>query len=124
MRTTHGLVMAALSTLAAGRLWSQNAQGSVSISGGSATNVLGETSRALTIAPSLTLTPDPRATVVLDGSGTRFDGQQWSVEAGAAAALRAPLSRFAAATLNVAASSSTSSYDFSYLSAGVIPGIE
>ncbi|MGH7619049.1 MAG: hypothetical protein ACREPM_17655, partial [Gemmatimonadaceae bacterium] len=47
----------------------QQVHGSVTVSGGSATDVAGTTSRALTVAPALALTPDPR---VAFGLGARL----------------------------------------------------
>ena len=114
------LVVAALP----GDIQAQQVQGALSVTGGSATDVLGVTSRAVTLVPSLTILPDPRAAFTINGTATRFDNQQWAAGAGGAAALRAPLGRFAALTLNGGADATTTSYDFSYYTASALPALE
>ena len=57
MRTLSWISVVALATT---RVAAQQVQGSVTVAGGSATDVVGTTSRALTIAPALAITPDPR----------------------------------------------------------------
>jgi hypothetical protein len=99
-------------------------QGKVSVVGGSATDVAGVTSRAMTVAPSLTMTPNRAFALDLAGSATRFDNQQWSVGGGATAAVRAPLGRFAAFTTNGGFAATTTSYDLSYATADALPALE
>ena len=111
-------------TMLPGRLRAQQVQGALSATGGSATDVLGVTSRAVTLVPSLTIVPDPRAAFTINGTATRFDNQQWAAGAGGAAALRAALGRFAALTLNGGADATTTSYDFSYYTASALPALE
>lgn len=106
------------------RVAAQQVQGALSVSGGSSTDVLGITSRAVTVAPSVSIAPDPRALFAFDASATRFDNSQWSAAAGAAAALRAPLGRYAALTLNGGAGATTTSYEFSYRTLTALPALE
>jgi hypothetical protein len=51
-------------------------QRALSVTGGSATEVVGVTSRAVTLVPLLIFVPDPRALFTLDGSATAFDNRQ------------------------------------------------
>jgi Glycogen recognition site of AMP-activated protein kinase len=102
----------------------QQIQGALSVTGGSATDVLGVTSRAVTLVPSLTIVPDPRAAFTLSGNATRFDNRQWAAGAGASAALRFPLGRYAALTLDGGADATKTSYDVSYYTASAIPALE
>jgi hypothetical protein len=96
----------------------------VSLTGGSAPDGAGVTSRAVTLVPSVTVLPDPRAAFLFNGVATRFDNQQWAAGLGAATALRAPLGRYAALTLNANGNATTTSYDFSYYSGSAQPSIE
>src|SRR4051812_28621111 len=102
----------------------QQIQGALSVSGGSSTDVLGITSRAATVAPSVAFAPDPRALFALDASATRFDNSQWSLAGGAATALRAPVGRFAALTLNAGAATTATSYELSYHTLTALPAFE
>src|ERR1051326_4055202 len=71
----------------------QQPQAQITVGGGTATDAVGLTSRAITIAPSLSFAADPRVAFSLGGSGTKFDNQQWSLSALAGTAMRAPLGR-------------------------------
>lgn len=102
----------------------QRTQGQISIVGGTATDVMGVTSSAITVAPSLSITPDPRLNIALGASGTRFNNEQWSLGGGAALAARSPLGGHAALTLNGNAGATGTSYDVSYLTADLIPALE
>ena len=125
MPTRQWISAAALiATALAARVEAQQVQGAVSVTGGSATDVLGVTSRAVTLGPTLSIVPDPRAAFTLSGSATRFDNQQWSLGGGATTALRAPFGRFAALTLDGGASATRTSYHFSYYTASAIPALE
>ena len=125
MRVTRSLSgAAALAVSLSVSVHAQQAQGAISLIGGSATDVMGVTSRAVTLAPSLSVAPDPRLVLGVDASATRYDNQQWSLGAGATGATRAPLGRFAALTLNAGLTGGTTSYDFSYATAGALPAIE
>jgi hypothetical protein len=105
-------------------LSAQQIQGAVSVSGGSATDVLGVTSRAFSVTPSLTIAPDARSAFALQASGTRFNNQQWSLTGGASAAFRAPIGRLFAATLNAGADVTTTSYEFSYHAGSLAPALD
>jgi hypothetical protein len=102
----------------------QQVQAAVSLTGGSATDVVGVTSRAVTLVPSVTIAPDPRVAFLLSANATRFDNQQWAGGVGATTALRAPLGRFAALTLNATGNATKTSYDFSYYTASALPALE
>jgi hypothetical protein len=118
--STAILVAAVLSA----RVDAQQVQGAVSLTGGSATDVLGVTSRAVTLGPALTIVADPRAAFTLSGSATRFDNQQWSMGGSATTALRAPVGRLTALTLDAGANVTTTSYHFSYYTTSAIPALE
>ena len=103
---------------------SQQTQGQIAVVGGTATDVLGIASSAVTVAPSLTITPDPRLSVAVGGSGTRFNNQQWSLGGGATLAARAPIAAHAAFTFNGNAGATGTSYHVSYLTADLLPALE
>lgn len=114
------LLCGALSSQVSG----QHVQGSVSVVGGSATDVRGITSRAVTVSPGLAFTPDPRLVLGIDASATRFDNQQWSLGGGPSVSARVPLSRFAAFTFDGDAAYTRTSYQFSYGTASALPAFE
>jgi hypothetical protein len=103
---------------------SQRVQSGIAVVGGSATDVVGVTSRAFTVSPSLTLVADPRAVFGLEAAGTRFDERQWAVAGGLTSAMRLPLNRFATLALDAAVATTTTSYEVSYRTATAIPSIE
>lgn len=103
---------------------SQQTQGQIAVVGGAATDVLGIASSAVTVAPSLTVTPDPRLSFAIGGSGTRFTDQQWSLGGAATLAARAPLAGHAALTFNGNAGATGTSYNVSYLTADLLPALE
>lgn len=121
MRTLYWISVVAL---AATRVAAQQVQGSVTVVGGSATDVVGTTSRALTIAPALAITPDPRVAFGLAASGTRYDDQRWSLGAQASGAGRIPMGSHAAVSLDAGGGATGTSYDFSYATANALPAIE
>lgn len=122
MRTMLSQSSAMLIALAS-TIQAQRIQTGVSVVGGSATDVVGVTSRAFTIAPAVTLLPDSRVAVGLEAAGTRFDEGQWSLAGGATSALRLPINRFATLALDANGSSTTTSYEVSYRVATAIPSI-
>ena len=124
MHRAHSLRRTAVVLAAAPTLAAQQTQGHLSVVGGTATDVVGLTSRAVTIAPSLTFAADPRLTFSVGASGTRFDNAQWAASGLAAAAARAPLGRFAALTLNASAAGTGTSYNISYVTADAVPAAE
>lgn len=123
-RCTFRFALAVTLLTRAQNVHAQQVQGALAVTGGSATDVLGVTSRAVTLAPSLTFLTDPRAVFGIAGSATQFDNRQWSAGGGATAALRAPFGHFAAVTLDGGANATTTSYDFSYYTASAIPALE
>jgi hypothetical protein len=102
----------------------QQVQGSIAVTGGSATDVRGITSRAMTVTPGVVFTPYPRLAFALTANGTRFDNSQWAAGGGAALSGRAPLGRHAAFTVAGNANVTRTSYDFSYMLGDVVPAIE
>jgi hypothetical protein len=104
--------------------FAQNTQATVSLVGGSATNVLGATSRAITVAPSVSIVPDARVAFGLEAAGTTFDNRQWSAAVGASADTRLAMGRHAALALHAAGNATGTSYDFSYTTANVLPSLE
>jgi hypothetical protein len=114
----------AVAVVLASRATAQQVQGSVTISGGSATDVAGNTSRALTVSPTLSFIPDSRLAFGLGATGTRYDDQRWSVGGQASAAGRLALGSHVAATLNADGGTTTTSYEFSYVTTHLLPGVE
>lgn len=103
---------------------SQQAQGSLSLTGGVATDSRGVTSRALTAVPAVVLLPDPRVALVLDGSGTRFGDSAWSASAEMRVVSRVPLTGHLSFGVDAGAAGVWSSYDFSYRVASAAPLLE
>ncbi len=124
MQATRVVLVVLLYGALSSPLMSQQAQGSVSVVGGSATDIRGITSRAVTVNPAVAFTPDPRIVLGLDATATRFDNQQWSLGGGPSLAARLPLSRFAAVTLDADAGYTNTSYQFSYSTASALPALE
>jgi hypothetical protein len=116
---TSAMVIALASTIEA-----QRVRGGVSVVGGSATDVVGITSRALTVSPSLSLLPDSRVAIGLEAAGTRFDEGQWSLAGGITSVMRLPINSFASLGLDAAGASTTTSYKVSYQTATAIPFVE
>jgi hypothetical protein len=122
--TRRGVGTLALSVALGSHVGAQQVQSSVSVVGGSATNVAGVTSRAVTITPSLSYAPDPRVTLGVDLSGTRYGDAGWSIGGSGSTAARLPLGRFAALAVRADAMATRTSYDFSYLVGNASPTIE
>ena len=116
---TSAILIALASTMQ-----SQRVQSGISVVGGTATDVVGVTSRALTVAPSVSLLPDPRVAIGLEAAGTRFDQGQWSLAGGVASALRLPVNRFATLGLDASGALTTTSYEVSYQTASALPFVE
>ncbi|HEX4685035.1 MAG TPA: glycogen-binding domain-containing protein [Gemmatimonadaceae bacterium] len=124
MITRWTLAVTATLAVAAHGVSAQTMQGSLALSGGSATDAAGLTARAATITPTLTLSPAPDAAFALSASGTRFDNEQWAAASSLGVALRKSLASWARATLDADAGGTTTSYNYSYGTAGVLPALE
>jgi hypothetical protein len=116
-------VAALLLAAATSRLSAQRTAAQVAVGGGSATDVRGVSSSAMTVAPSLALW-SPNAALRLGLSGTSFTGGGWAAGAGAGADLRFPTGRLLALTLNGAASATATSYRTSYSTVSATPALE
>ena len=100
------------------------AQGSASlaINAGTATDITGLGSAALTIAPSLTRVSG-LSSATLGASATKFANDAWS--AGLSAVLSGRTTpRLLSPGIDVALNAATTSYDYSYASADLIPSLE
>ncbi len=106
------------------RAAAQQVQGSVAVSGGSATDVIGTTSRALSVSPLLSIAAASRLRLSLGATGTRYDDQRWSLGGQATAAGRLPIASHLALTTSAGAGATETSYDFSYLTANAAPALE
>jgi hypothetical protein len=96
--------------------------GSIAVNAGTATDVTGVGSSALTIAPSLTRASGSSSTT-LGASATKFANDAWS--AGFAAALSGRAStRIVTPVIDLSLTGATTSYDFSYASADLVPSLE
>src|SRR5262245_14873654 len=104
--------------------YAQPTRASVSLVGGSATDVLGVTSRAITVAPSLSMAPDQRISLDLNVSGTKFDNRQWTAGIGASGDTRLATGRRMTLALHADGSATGTSYDFSYTTATILPSLE
>ena len=106
------------------RAAAQQVQGSLMIAGGSATDVIGTTSRALSVSPMLSIATDSRLRLALGATGTRYDDQRWSLGGQATAAVRLPIAPHLALTTNAGGGATQTSYDFSYMTASASPALE
>lgn len=114
----------AASVVLAARATAQQVQGSVMIAGGSATDVIGTTSRALSVSPTLSIAPDSHVQLGVGATGTRYDDQRWSFGGQATTSARLPLVSHVALALNATGGATTTSYDFSYVTANALPALE
>lgn len=105
----------------AGTARAQQAQ--ISVSGGSATDVLGNASNAVTVSPSVFLSSDPRLVLTLGGGATRFQNDAWSLAGRGNLAARAPFGPFAL-TFNGGYSATTTSYQNAYGLGEALPAAE
>lgn len=95
---------------------------SLAVSAGSATDVTGAGSSALTISPSIARTAGASRST-LSASATKFATDAWS--AGLAAALNGRGSGGAfTPVIDVGLNAATTSYDFSYASVDIVPSLE
>jgi hypothetical protein len=125
MRGTRDVIgMAILTAVLAVDVQGQQVQAAMSVAGGTATDVAGVGSRAITASPSLAIALDPRLLLSANASATRYDNRQWAVGGGVASSMRAPLGRHAALTLDAGATGTQTSYDFSYAIGRAIPAAE
>jgi hypothetical protein len=95
---------------------------SLAINAGSATDVTGAGSSALTVAPSFTRA-SALSTATLGAAATKFANDAWSASIGAAVSGRASPSGISP-VIDIALNGATTSYDFSYASADLVPSIE
>jgi hypothetical protein len=95
---------------------------SLAINAGSATDITGVGSTALTIAPSFTRASG-LSSVTLGASATKFANDAWSAGISTALSGRSTTGRIVP-VIDVALSAATTSYDFSYASADLIPSLE
>jgi len=94
------------------------------VGGGSATDVRGLSSSAITAAPSVALAW-PRGFLRLGATGTQFTTGSWALGGSASAGLRAPIATTPLAlTLDAAGSATTTSYRASFATIGATPAIE
>lgn len=105
------------------RLSAQRVVAQLAVGGGSATDVRGVSSSAMSVAPSLALW-SPNVAVRLGLSGTSFAGGGWAGGAGTVAELRLPTGRLLALTLGSAASATVTSYQSSYSTLSATPALE
>jgi hypothetical protein len=116
-------VAAFLLAAATPRLSAQQTAAQLAVGGGSATDVRGISSSAMTVAPSLALW-SPNAALRLGLSGTSFAGGGWAAGGAIGADLRFPTGRLLALTLGGTASATATSYRASYSSLSATPAVE
>ena len=94
------------------------------VGGGSATDVRGLSSSAITAAPSVALAW-PRGFLRLGATGTQFTTGSWALGGSASAGLRAPIAATPLAlTLDATGSATTTSYRASFATIGATPAVE
>jgi hypothetical protein len=123
--TFVALLMAALMLVAsARRAGGQQVQGALSLGGGVATDQRGVRSSAATLSPSVLILPDPRLSVGLSATATRFQTRDWSAGASASAGTRLPLDGPLAIAASALASATTTSFQTRYLTADATATVE
>jgi hypothetical protein len=118
LRTTAGLLLGTPPALAGQRTAAQ-----LVIGAGSATDVRGITSSAVSLSPSLT-TGSPAALWMIGLNGTAFDGGAWSVGAGTGLDLGATLGPKVALTFGAAANMVSTSFHSSSATLAGTPALE
>ncbi len=123
MRCTHRVVLIAVSSAAASALPAQTT-GQIAVVSGSGTDQRGVRSSALTIAPSLRLTPDPRVAVTLFGAATQFEDQVRSIAGGGSLAATVPLAGGFSLVSSAQGSVAETSFDAQFASGEVTGAVE
>ena len=111
-----------LLTIAVGSKAAAQSGGSIAVNAGNATDVTGAGSSAVTIAPSFTRASALSAST-LSATATKFANDAWSAGLGVVMTGRAH-DRAMSPAIDVALSAATTSYDFAYATADLIPSIE
>ena len=96
----------------------------VTVGAGSATDLRGVRSGAWVVAPSLTLFPDPGASLALGGRATRFTNEVWSLGGSGALSARVPLGSRLGLLLGANGDATWASYHATYLQADATPALE
>ena len=102
----------------------QQLQSALSLGGGTATDQRGVRSSAATISPSLLIVPDPRFSVGLAGTATRFQSEDWSAGGTASAGARLPLGGGLAVAASAAYGATKTSFGATYLTSEATPTLE
>jgi hypothetical protein len=102
----------------------QQIQGALSLGGGTATDQRGVHSSAATISPSLLIVPDPRFSVGLSGTATRFQNSDWSAGGTASAGMRLPLGGGLALAASTAYGATKASFGATYQTTEATPTLE
>jgi hypothetical protein len=101
----------------------QLAQTRLSVNAGTATDVSGLSSRAVTVSPTVTFTPSANEALTISAAGTRFGTGAWSALGAAGVSGRRSAGRVAT-TFDGSASYTSTSYHLSYASADAMPALE
>lgn len=123
MRTVGALSGVMLAMVSASAVQAQ-ATGRVSVVSGSATDQRGVRSTALTIAPSISYSRDPRVGIVFFGSATQFAEDVLAYGGGAALSARVPVSGPLAVTSSVHGSLTQTSFDATFGAGDAIGALE
>lgn len=121
MRVGKTGVVALVATLIAIPCFAQGGA-SLAINAGTATDLAGVGSTAVTIAPSFTRASG-YSSVTLGASATKFANEAWSASLSTALSRRTS-SRLFSPAIDLVLNAATTSYDYSYASADVIPTLE
>jgi hypothetical protein len=95
----------------------------LSVNAGTATDIAGVRSNALTASPAITFR-GAAGIATLRGSGTRFDNAGWAISGGAAAVVRRPVARFLTIGADASADHVHASRGLGFTVAGATPVIE
>jgi hypothetical protein len=117
-------VLVTLALAAAPIAAAQQIQGTLSLGGGTATDQRGVHSSAATISPSLLIVPDPRFSVGLSGTATRFQNQDWSAGGAASAGMRLPFGDGLALAASAAYGGTKASFGATYSTGEATPTLE
>jgi Glycogen recognition site of AMP-activated protein kinase len=120
----RGALMALVLAAAAATARAQQVRSAVSLAGGTATDQRGVRSSAATISPSVLIVPDPRLSVGLSGTATRFQGSDWSAGGTASAGTRLPLGGGLSLAASASYAATRTSFGATYLLGEATPTLE
>ena len=119
-----GLVGAGIIACATPRHAAAQVTTQVGVAAGKVTDERGVESRAVSLSPTLTVSPNRRVSLGLMGTATRFGAAEWALGGSVTVAARADVGRGAALSLNAGGGVSRSSFGATFTVADATPAVE